>query len=329
MTKSDQATAQGSVVRIGTRGSSLALAQSNWVKRVLEDRWPGLRGVITTIVTSGDRLAGNLAQIGGKGLFVKEIEEALYDNRVDLAVHSMKDLPAVVPEGLVISAVPVRADARDVMVGVPLDGDGINGLPAGARVGTTSLRRRAQLLAARPDVQVVEIRGNVDTRLRKCSEGICDAVVVAAAGLIRLEIGTEIGTPLDPEAFVPAVGQGALALETRACDDALREKLAAVNDELASSAVAAERAFLLALGGDCVTPIAAHAERDNETLRLTGLVATPDGSKLLRDEATGVATAPEALGKSLAESLRERGADEILAQVRKAGLGSPDAANRR
>ena len=316
---SDRAASSGSLVRIGTRGSSLALAQAHWVKALLEKHWPGIRVVIAAIITSGDRLHGSLARFGGKGLFVKEIEDALYHGRVDLAVHSMKDMPVAVADGLVISAVPTRADPRDVMVGAPIGGEGIHGLPAGASVGTTSLRRRAQLLAARPDLRVVEIRGNVDTRLRKRAEGACDAVLLAAAGLVRLAIGIEVGTPLDPELFVPAVGQGALALETRASDDELREMLATVNDEMASSTVAAERAFLKGLGGDCTTPIAAHARRDADVLRLTGLVATPDGCRVLKDTATGTARAPEAVGMSLASCLRGRGADGILAQVGRFG----------
>jgi len=289
------------------------------VKGELERHWPETRAVIAKILTSGDRLEGSLARVGGEGLFVKEIEEALYDGRVDVAVHSMKDLPVVVPEGLVISAVPVRADPRDVVVGAPVGAEGIKGLPTGASVGTTSLRRRAQLLAARPDLRVVEIRGNVDTRLRKRAEGVCDVVMVAAAGLIRLGIGSEIGTPLDPETFVPAVAQGALALETRASDDELRAKLVRMNDEGAESAVSAERAFLRALGGDCATPIAAHARCDGGVLSLSGLVATPDGRKLLRDTVTGTVESPESVGVSLASVLRARGADEILAQVREAG----------
>jgi hydroxymethylbilane synthase len=316
MSRSENAARDRSVVRIGTRGSPLALAQANWFKGVLEDRWSGIRGVLTTIVTSGDRLEGRLAWAGGKGLFVKEIEEALFDGLVDVAVHSMKDLPAVLPDGLVISAVLARTDPRDVCVGVPLHGDGIQAIPAGASVGTASLRRRAQLLAIRPDLHVVEIRGNVDTRLRKRAEGVCDAVLVAAAGLIRLGIGTGIGTPLDPDRFVPAVAQGALALETRASDDDLRAKLAALNDELAARTVAAERAFLQALGGDCLTPIAAHAWCGEGELSLIGLVATPDGRELLRDTVTGAADEPEAVGVSLASQLRSRGADRILARVR-------------
>jgi hydroxymethylbilane synthase len=302
-------------VRIGTRGSRLALAQANWVKAELERRWPQMRAEVIVIVTSGDRLQGPLARIGGKGLFIKEIEEALLDGRVDLAVHSMKDLPVVLADGLVVAAVPVRADSRDLVVG-PSTGDGVMGLQAAAIVGTTSLRRRAQLLAARPDLRVVDLRGNVDTRLRKRAEGACDVVIVAAAGLIRLGIGTDVGTPLHPDVFVPAVGQGALALETRAADESIREMIAPLNDAAARAAVAAERAFLRGLGGDCVTPIAAAARLDGRALSLTGLVATPDGRELLRDAATGPSEAAEELGVSLAAALRKRGADEILARAR-------------
>jgi hydroxymethylbilane synthase len=279
---------------------------------------PGVRAVLSVIVTSGDRLGGNLSRLGGKGLFVKEIEAALLDERVDLAVHSMKDVPAAVADGLVVSAVPARADPRDVVIGLPAGSEGLGGLPAGARVGTSSLRRRAQLLAACPDARIVEIRGNVDTRLRRRAEGVCDAVIVAAAGLNRLDIGIEGGTPLDPETFVPAVGQGALALQTRAGDDGVRHVLSALNDEAAWRAVAAERAFLIALGGDCVTPIAGHAVITGGALHLTGLVASIDGTELLRERASGVASAAEAVGETVAERLRARGADELLARVRAA-----------
>jgi hydroxymethylbilane synthase len=307
-----------SPLRIGTRGSPLALAQANWVKSRLEEGVPGVQAVLRVIVTSGDRFGGNLSRLGGKGLFVKEIEEALLDGRVDLAVHSMKDLPAVVPDGLAVSAIPTRADPRDVVMGLPAGSEGLSGLPAGARVGTASLRRRAQLLAARPDTTIVEIRGNVDTRLRRCVEGVCDAVIVAAAGLDRLGIGIQAGTALDPETFVPAVGQGALALQTRAGDDELRHVVSALNDEDAWRAVGAERAFLTALGGDCVTPIAGHAVISGGVLHLTGLVASIDGTELLRDTASGVANTGNAVGETLASRLRARGADELLARVRAA-----------
>jgi hydroxymethylbilane synthase len=304
-------------IRIGTRASRLALAQAHWVRHALESRWPGLCGELVEIVTSGDRLEGSLAGAGGKGLFVREIEAALYDRRVDCAVHSMKDLPVALPEGLVVAAVPARGDVRDVLVG-PAGTRDLRSLPPGARVGTSSLRRRAQVLAARPDVRVVELRGNVDTRLRRREEGRCEAVVLAAAGLVRLGIGLEVGAPLSAAVFVPAVAQGALALETRSDDDDARALLGSLEDPAARRTVTAERAFLRDLGGDCVTPVAAHAEIAGEVLSLTGLVATPDGRTLLRDRLSGAAREPERLGHDLAERLRARGADDILAEVRHA-----------
>jgi len=302
-------------LRIGTRGSPLALAQANWVKARLEATVPGVRVDLDVMITSGDRFGGNLGGVGGKGLWVKEIEEALLDGRIDLAVHSMKDLPVLIPEGLVVSAVPVRADPRDVVVGLPHGSMGLEALPLGARVGTSSLRRRAQVLAARPDARIVEIRGNVDTRLRKRRDGVCDVAIVAAAGLERLSIGVRVGTALDAESFVPAVGQGALALETRAGDPCVCSMLRGLHDEMASCSVAAERAFLAALGGDCMTPIAAHAVIDDGILRLTGLVAAVDGTEMLRGDASGAASAPEAVGEDLASRLRARGADDLLGRV--------------
>jgi hydroxymethylbilane synthase len=315
------------VVRIGTRGSRLALAQARWVSAALEARWPGLRPELVTIVTSGDRLGGSLAGSGGKGLFIKEIEEALLAEHVDCAVHSMKDLPVSVAPGLVVAAVPERADPRDVLVGPP-GCRSLGELPPRARVGTASLRRRAQLLAARSDLAIAELRGNVDTRLRKQAEGAYDGVVVAAAGLARLGISAAGGAYMDPEGFVPAVGQGALALEAREADGEMRRLLAALNDAAAERAVGAERAFLRVLGGDCATPIAAHAQQHGGSLRLIGLVATPDGTKVLRATVSGPSGEIEELGKALAVELQARGADDILANVRaehlrSAGQGAP------
>jgi hydroxymethylbilane synthase len=303
------------VVRIGTRGSRLARAQAEWVGAALEARWPEVRGELVTIVTAGDRLAGSLSRHGGKGLFVTEIEEALLHGRVDCAVHSMKDMPVAILPGLTIAAVPVRADPRDVMVGPP-DCRGLEGLPTGARVGTASLRRRAQLLAARPDLSVLELRGNVDTRLRKRADGIFDAVVVAAAGLARLGLGDGGGTPLDPATFLPAVGQGALALEARESDLEMQRMLLALDDEETRQRVTAERAFLRGLGGDCATPIAAHSELDGRTLALAGLVALPDGTRVLKDGARGPSASPDALGSEVAERLKIQGAERLLALVR-------------
>ncbi len=303
------------VVRIGTRASPLAVAQARWVKAALEACWPGVRPELVTIVTSGDRLPGSLAHRGGKGLFIKEIEEALLAERVDCAVHSMKDLPTIIAPGLVVSAVPERADARDVLVGPPECRD-IADLPFGARVGTASLRRRAQLLATRPDLSVVELRGNVDTRLRKQAEGAYDGVVLAAAGLLRLGRAVAVGTCLDPARFVPAVGQGALALEAREGDDQMRRLLAVLNDAATERAVSAERAFLRILGGDCATPIAAHAVVSGNDLRLAGLVATADGTTVLRGTVRGPSGAGEQLGGALAAELRAKGAEDVLARLR-------------
>jgi hydroxymethylbilane synthase len=303
------------VIRIGTRRSPLALAQARWVQAALEACWPGVRSELVTIVTSGDRLAGPLAGRGGKGLFVKEIEEALLAERVDCAVHSMKDLPTVLASGLAVSAVPERADARDVLLGPP-GCRGIADLPVGARVGTSSLRRRAQLLAARPDLSIVELRGNVETRLRRQTEGACDAVVLAAAGLQRLGLGVAAGTCLDPAHFVPAVGQGALALETRESDGEMRRLLAVLSDGAAERAVAAERAFLCVLGGDCATPIAAHGEVTGDILHLAGLVATTDGTMVLRGAVSGPSDRSDQLGSVLAAELRAQGAEEVLARLK-------------
>ena len=303
------------VVRIGTRGSRLAVTQAQWVAGALEACWPGVRFELVTIVTSGDRLPGSLAASGGKGLFIKEIEEALLAERVDCAVHSMKDLPVTIAPGLAVSAVPARVDARDVLVG-PGGCRGIADLPSGARVGTSSLRRRAQLLAARPDLSILELRGNVDTRLRKRAEGAYDGVVVAAAGLLRLGLGVAGGTCLDPGEFVPAVGQGALALESREGDGAICRMLAALNDGAAERAVAAERAFLRILGGDCATPIAAYARLDGDGVRLTGLVASTDGATILRGTASGPGDRADEVGSALASQLRARGADDVLASLR-------------
>jgi hydroxymethylbilane synthase len=306
-------------IRIGTRGSRLALAQAAWVEQALHASWPGLAVAIEVIVTSGDRLAGSLAQLGGKGLFVKEIEEALLDERIDCAVHSMKDLPVVLPAALGIAAVPHREDPRDVLIGPP-GTTSVAALAASARIGTSSLRRRAQLLGIRPDLEIVELRGNVDTRLRKRAEGACDAVVLAAAGLARLGMTAHGGVALAPEVFVPAVAQGALALETRAAAADVWALLAALDHAPSRRAVVAERAFLAALGGDCVTPIAAYATDDGEErLALSGLVSNRDGSRAVRATASGPRAEAARLGADLAATLRARGAEAILAEVRRGG----------
>jgi hydroxymethylbilane synthase len=298
-------------VRIGTRGSQLALRQAEEVAAGLRRAWPGLEVLLVPIRTSGDRLAtAHLADVGGKGLFVKEIEDALLEERVDLAVHSLKDLPAERPEGLVLAAFPPREDPRDVLVAKARTR--LDALPPGARVGTSSLRRSVQLLAHRPDLRVAPIRGNVDTRIRKLQEGEFDALVLASAGLRRLGLPDATATALDPEVMLPAVGQGTLGVEARADDRRTRELAEALTDAATRTASLAERAFLEAVGGSCTTPLAAYARSGGAGLRLDVFVATPDGTRILRDGDVGDPGAPEALGRRLAGRLLAAGAAEII-----------------
>jgi len=297
-------------LRLGTRASPLARAQAELVRAALASRHAGLEVELVFVRTTGDRLRGPLAPAGGKGLFVKEIEEALAAGQIDAGVHSMKDLPGRLAPGLVIGAVPERVDPRDVLVGG--DGGGLAGLPVGARVGTASPRRRAQLLARRPDLAIVLLRGNVDTRLRKWRAGEVDALVLAAAGLARLGIAEPAARALAVEEFLPAVGQGALALECRADDGSTRALLAAVDDPVAATAVAAERAFLTAVGGDCNTALAAHATVADGQVRLRALVADPDGRRQLEDHGTAAASEAAALGRTLAERLLAAGAAALI-----------------
>ena len=317
-------------LRVGTRGSALALAQSGQTVARLEAA--GVPAELVVIRTSGDRLANvSLAKVGGKGLFIKELEEALAANEIDLAIHSMKDVPAELPPGFVLAAVTTRADVRDVLVrraaDAPADGgdagagtgtDALSRLPAlaalprGARVGTGSLRRRAQIAALRGDLDVRQMRGNVDTRLRKLEEGEYDAIVLAAAGLARLGIRANAAA-LAPDAFVPAPGQGALAIETRADDARVRELLRVLDDPASRAACAAERAFLRELGASCQVPVAAHAQVTGDAgLVLDGLVASLDGATVLRDVARGAPENAEQLGRRLADLLVSRGARDVL-----------------
>lgn len=298
-------------VRIGTRGSQLALRQAEEVAAGLRQAWPGLGVELVPIRTSGDRMASvQLAEVGGKGLFVKEIEDALLEGRVDLAVHSLKDLPAERPDGLVLAAFPRREDPRDVLMAA--SPTRLDSLQRGARVGTSSLRRRVQLLARRPDLTIAPIRGNVDTRVRKLRAGEFDALVLASAGLRRLGLLDATATSLDPAEMLPAVGQGTLAVEARARDARTRELAAVLTDVETRTASLAERAFLEAVGGSCTTPLAAYARRAAGGLRLDAFVATPDGARTLRDSALGEPDAPEALGRRLAERLLDAGAAEII-----------------
>lgn len=297
-------------LRIGTRGSALALAQAGTVAAALRAR--GVGAELVPIRTEGDRLdEARLADIGGKGLFVREIEEALLARRVDLAVHSLKDLPAALPAGLALGAFPHREDPRDVLV--TRAGGGIADLPRGAKVATSSLRRRALLLSARADLVIEPVRGNVDTRLRKLEEGDCHAIVLAAAGLARLGLTPPHADPLDPEEFVPAVGQGILAVETRADDSAVREVVAELDDADTRACALAERAYLRRIGGTCNTPLAGHAMREYASLRMTGVVLSEDGSRSFRDGVTGAPEDAEAVGRWLAESLLAQGAAKIAA----------------
>jgi hydroxymethylbilane synthase len=293
-------------VRIGTRGSALAVAQTGLVADSLREL--GADVEVITITTSGDeRRGGPAAPAGDKSRFVKEIEEALLAEEVDLAVHSAKDVPGELPEGLAIVGVPERADARDALCGATT----LDDLAEGARVGTSSMRRRSQLLAARPDLDVQELRGNVDTRLRKLAGGRYDAVVLAAAGLVRLDRAKE-GNPID---LTPAPGQGCLALEARADDEAVAELAAQLTHQDSLVCLTAERALVTALDATCRTPIAAHAQLRKGALTIDAFVGLPDGSTWIRDELRGDRNDPAALGLELAERLIAAGAREVLEQA--------------
>src|SRR5262245_10515935 len=288
----------------------LALAQSNWLKQQLVRRYPGSAIELTIIKSSGDRFdEAAIPEIGGKGVFTKEIEEALLRDEIDIAVHSMKDLPTKLPGGLTIAAVPAREDARDVLVSNA--GRSLKDLPSGARVATGSLCRRAQLLHRRNDLTLVPIRGNVDTRLRKLDDGAADALVMAAAGLKRIGREERITEYLPDDVCVSAVAQGALGLETRD-DSSIREMLAFLHDSNTHAEVTAERALLERLAGGCHVPIGARARVEGEALRIIGIVASPDGKSLCNGTMAGKASDAAELGRQLAEQLLKDGADKIL-----------------
>jgi hydroxymethylbilane synthase len=302
-------------LRIATRKSQLALWQAEHVAALLRAAHPGLGVELVPIVTQGDRIQDRtLAAIGGKGLFIKELEVALEEQRADIAVHSMKDLPGDLPEGLAIATVLERADARDALL--TASAGGLEDLPRGARVGTSSLRRQAQLLAARPDLKVETLRGNVDTRLRRLDAGDMDAIVLACAGLIRLGLESRITARLDPKICLPAVAQGVIGIECRGADSRTLELVTVLNHQNTRIAMDAERAFAHRLGGSCQSPIAAHARLEGRHLRLDGLVAEPDGSRLLRDTMSGGIDDPAALGARLAERLLAAGAGPLLERLR-------------
>ncbi len=305
-----------SPLRIGTRGSPLALVQANDVRVRLLARFPELaeRGVAIEIIkTSGDRIQDrNLSEIGGKGLFTKEIEEALFERHIDLAVHSMKDMPTVLPPGLSLAAVLPREDARDVLISATATT--LAALPQGTVVGTSSLRRRAQLLHRRPDLRIVDFRGNVDTRLGKLRDGVAEATILARAGLNRLGRDDVAGALLAPEDFLPAVAQGIVTIECRDDDRDTRAMVAALGDVDTQCCADAERALLLVLDGSCRTPIAGYAVHEKDGLWLRGLVVAPDGSKAIAGERRGPTSDAEALGSDLGRELLSN-ADDILAAL--------------
>jgi hydroxymethylbilane synthase len=298
-------------VVLGTRGSKLAVHQSEWVQAQLHALAPHVTVTLRRIQTSGDRILDvPLAQIGGKGLFVKEIEEALLSGEIDLAVHSMKDVPTELPDGLEIICVPPREDPRDALIS--RDGKLFLDLPLGAKIGTSSLRRQSQLLHTRPDLTIAMLRGNLDTRLKKLHEGQFDAIVLAAAGLRRLAWAHEITEYLAPQISLPAIGQGALGIEGRRDDAFIRSLLSGLDHAPSKIAVLAERALLHRLQGGCQVPIAAHATLTGTKVRLEGVVASVDGKELIRDSVEGTIEDPESIGVQLAERLLARGGERIL-----------------
>jgi hydroxymethylbilane synthase len=305
-------------LRIATRRSTLALWQAEHVAGLLRRAHPGLEIELVPLTTQGDRIQDrSLAAIGGKGLFIKELEVAISERRADIAVHSMKDVPAEVPAGFQIAAVLERADARDALITagriVRLED-----LPPRARVGTSSLRRQAQLYAVRPDLSIETLRGNVDTRLRRLDAGDLDAILLACAGLMRLGLESRITVRLDPKICLPAVGQGVIGIECRNADARTRELLRPLEDPGTRRVLEAERAFAERLGGSCQSPIAAHAQLHAGQLSLIGLVAEPDGSRLLRDSIQGSEGQAASLGRLLAERLLAAGAADLLERLRTA-----------
>lgn len=299
---------------IGSRGSRLALWQAEWVKKQLERRHAGLQVRIEIIKTTGDKVLDSpLSRIGGKGVFVKEIENALLKGKIDLAVHSLKDVPTEVSRELTLGAITKREDCRDCLVGKQK----LKSLPNGAVIGTSSLRRRAQLMAARPDLRFTDLRGNLDTRLRKMEQGACDAMVLARAGLKRLGFEVLITEVLPFRIMLPAVGQGALAVEVRKKDRNTQRMVRFLDHPATRIAVSAERAFLRELEGGCQVPIGALGRVQGNRIVLDGLIASLDGERLLRGRMVGEASKAESIGKRLARTLLKAGGDEILKEVRR------------
>jgi hydroxymethylbilane synthase len=302
---------------VGTRQSALALTQTGQVieglQRIAAEQGLPYTFEVKKIVTKGDRILDvMLSKVGGKGLFVKEIEQALLDGEIDLAVHSMKDVPHALQEGLMLGAIPKRVDPRDALIAGECRS--VAELPQGAKVGTSSLRRASQLKRLRPDLQLESIRGNIDSRIKKLETEGFDAIILAMAGLLRMGWEDRASAPIPAEQCVPAVGQGALGIECREADESLRELLALYSDSDTATAVAAERSFLGALNGGCQVPIGAYAKVIGGEVELTGMVGTPDGEVLLKETARG--SNPEELGLRLADMLSKQGADRILEETR-------------
>jgi hydroxymethylbilane synthase len=308
-------------MRIGTRASQLALWQANWVKSELEKKYPGMEVTLTKIKTIGDKILDvPLAQVGGKGLFVKEIEEAMLRGEIDIAVHSMKDVPTDFPEGLGLHCITEREDPRDAVISRNIK---FADLPQGARIGTSALRRQAQLLKIRPDLEMCIIRGNVETRIRKLEDDKLDAVILAAAGLKRLGFTEKVAEYLDVDLSIPAIGQGALGIECRLADPVITETIAFFNHPATAYAVRAERALLKRCEGGCQVPIAAHGTVDGTTLHLVGFIASVDGSRSVRGEITGPVEQSEQLGIKLADRLLAEGGKAILEEVYQREISSP------
>ncbi|MEW6325515.1 MAG: hydroxymethylbilane synthase [Nitrospirota bacterium] len=312
----------GAVIRLATRSSPLALWQANWVKTELEAMHRDCAVELVKIKTTGDKITDvPLAKVGGKGLFVKEIEEALLDRRADLAVHSMKDLPVEIPAGLHIAATTKREDPRDALISAR--GYPFAELPKGARIGTSSLRRSTQLCHKRSDLVIVPLRGNLDTRLKKLKTEQLDGIVVAAAGMRRMGWDEQITEYLPIEISLPAIGQGALGLECRADDEGINSLVASLDEPVTATCVAAERAFLTRLQGGCQVPIAGHAIIQAGHLMLRGLVASLNGSRLIMDQASGPMHNAVTLGENLAERLLTQGADAILKEIYESSAPPP------
>ena len=302
------------IVRIATRRSPLAMWQAEYVRDQLQQNHPGLEVEFVKMVTQGDKILDTpLAKVGGKGLFVKELEVGMLDGIADIAVHSMKDVPMAFPEGLHLAVICPREDPRDAFVSNSYKS--LEALPQGARVGTSSMRRTCQLRELRPDLNILDLRGNVNTRLKKLDDGEYDAIILAAAGLIRLEFESRIAQYIEPEVSLPAVGQGAVGIECREGDERIHQLLACLNDETTSIRVRAERAMNNRLEGGCQVPIGGYSLLEGDEIWLRALVGRPDGSEMIRGEIRGPIAESEALGEQLAEDLLSRGAAEILKDV--------------